>query len=445
MKTNRNKTIFTIAALAVLSVGTGYYIAKAANWGFTGFSWIGNNLQEGVEQGDPVIGMISMKGSNYQVTISGDTDQRPLVGSAWLGIGSIDDKFNDFTNQSDYPSLGWIHFNQSFDETRLATLMGNGCFGAGDCWGARWNKKPASTSGYEGYLSGWARMEIGPNGDGSPYPDTWVHFKSPADPNNYACDEGSKNYYVCSDANGRLEGYAWSAGAEAVSVDSNPGLGWIKFGKQYAGLENLGVVAANNGFCATLLDSGASDVACKTDPNFNGQFNFKAYQTGMTLNAFDPNKNYQWTCSPGGAPKEGEKVTCQYDKDGTYSPQLRVYNEATQQWVDCANQTSVMVTSEPSCKVLARKAVAGGDGEFSKELTVSPNDTIEAKVKPVCISDGQVQWTVSGASKLYENGNLAGFKPAGGTAKISAKIVNGGKTLNCGTINVDVKETVKWR
>lgn len=252
MRIIRKQTKFTIAVLALLSIGIGYYVAKAADWGFTGFSWIGNNLQEGVEQGDPVIGMISMKGPNYQVTISGDADQRPLVGSAWLGIGTLDDKFNDFTDQSDYPSLGWIHFNQSFDETKLATLLGNGCFGAGDCYGARWNKKPGSTNDYEGYLSGWARMEIGPNGDGTPYPDIWVHFKSPADPNNYTCDEGSKNYYVCADSNGKLEGYAWSAGAEAVSIDGNPGLGWIKFSKQNV---SLGVVAAHSDFslCWTAL------------------------------------------------------------------------------------------------------------------------------------------------------------------------------------------------
>jgi hypothetical protein len=104
-----------------------------------------------------------------------------------------------------------------------------------------------------------------------------------------------------------------------------------------------------------------------------------------------------------------------------------------------------MVTSAPSCKVSVRKAVSGGTDGFTNKLTVTPNDTIEAKVKRQCINDGQIQWTVTGASKLYENGDLAGFKPAGGTAKISAKIVNGGKTINCGTINVDIKETVQWR
>jgi len=443
----RKKTkriLIFISAATVIGLGT--VIVRAVNPGLSGFSWIGNNLQEGVEQGDPVIGMIGLEGNNYQIILSGEGDQRQLVGSAWFGIGSLDDKFNDFTNQSDLPSIGWIHFNQSFDGAKLATLISGNCFGAGDCYGVRWNKKPGSPNANEGYLSGWARVELGPNGDGASYPDVWLHFKAPADVNNYACDENARNYYVCSDATGKLDGFAWAAGAESVSINGNPGLGWIKFSKLYASLDTTGVVAANTGFCATLLGDGSEDVACTNDANFNGQFNFKAYQSGITLNKFDPNKNYQWVCAPGEAPKEGEKVTCEYKKEGAYSPQLKVYNETTQKWADCTNQASVTVTDKPGCSLLVRKATSGGQEEFADKLSITPNDTIEAKVKPICVSDYQVDWSGStGVSKLYENGDLAGFKPAGGTTKVSAQITSDGKTINCGTVNVEVKESVQWR
>jgi len=461
--TRRRKTQkILILAAVIAALGTGYYIVRAASWGFTGFSWIGNNLQNGVEQGDPVIGMIGMKGANYNVAISGDGDQRPLVGSAWMGIGSLDDKFNDFSNQNDNPSLGWIHFNQSFDQAKLSALVSGNCYGAGDCYGARWNKKPGSAANsFEGFLSGWARMEIGPNGDGTAYPDTWVHFKAPGDVNNYACNEGDKNYFVCVDANGKLEGYAWSAGGQAVSVDGNPGLGWIKFSKKFSMLEPAScgsdgvcvpnctpqdpdcVVSATSHYCTVLLDSGSQDQTCKNAGDFTGEFHFKAYQTGFTLN--DPDKNYQWTCQDGDAPKAGEKVVCSYKNAGTYSPQLKIFDEKAQQWFDCekTGDSSVKVTTDSACKVLVRKA--GSDNDYENKLSLSPNDTIDAKIDRQCLEGGEVKWTVSGGSSLAENGDKAQFKPAGADTKVSAQVQKDGKTYNCGSAQVGVKETVKWR
>ena len=92
-----------IFGLILVALSASIYVVRAASRGFTGFSWIGNNLQGGLEQGDPIIGMISLKGTNHEVMIEGSSDQSRLVGSAWLGIGSTNDKFNDFTNQNDYP------------------------------------------------------------------------------------------------------------------------------------------------------------------------------------------------------------------------------------------------------------------------------------------------------------------------------------------------------
>ncbi|MFH1182801.1 MAG: hypothetical protein V1690_00885 [Candidatus Moraniibacteriota bacterium] len=437
----------SIVLFAFATVITGYYIAKAATWGFTGFSWIGNNLVNGVEQGDPVIGMITMQGGDkYQVKIEGDSDQRLLTGSAWIGIGSQDDKFNDFSNQNDLPSLGWIHFNQSFDQTKLYALLSANCFGAGDCWGVRWNKKANAAQPFEGYISGWARMEIGPNADGTSYPDVWVHFKSPGNPVNYTCNDNDHNYYVCIDGNGKLEGYAWSAGADASSIDANPGLGWIRFSKQFVYLSDMGVVPSKSQFCATLLDSGSSGVGCKNSDAFTGDFKLKAYQAGFTLNNFDPGKNYQWTCNDKDAPKAGEQVTCNYPESGSYTPKLKVYDEATQKWVDCANQTTVKVTTQSSCSVLARKASTGDKEEFGKNTTIAQGDTIEAKISRQCLDGGEIKWTVSGGTKLSENGDTIGVGSSGvGNIRISAQLVKDGKTSNCGSADVKVTETVKWR
>lgn|GEM_PF-1427322 len=462
MKTK--KIIIFLSVIATISIG--YFVVRAAAWNFIGFSWIGNNLQNGVEQGDPVIGMIEMKGTNYNVTISGEGDQRPLIGSAWMGIGSTDDKFNDFSDQADYPSLGWIHFNQPFDQEKFNTLASTNCFGAGDCHGIRWNKRSGAPDGYEGYLSGWARMELGPNGDSTDYPETWVHFKSPTDPVNYSCNEGDKNYYVCADSNGKIEGYAWSAGSEATSVDGNPGLGWIKFSKKYVGFENpgcstnsdgvctpgcpsdpdCGVIPADSSFCTTLLDSESENIACKDSGNFSSEFKFKAYQSGITLNKSNPENNYQWVCAEGETPKTGETVTCEYKNNGTFTPELRMYNEVTKKWVDCTNQASVEIISEARCNVLVRKADDSSANDYESTLNIFQDGKIEAKIDRQCLSGGIVQWTVSGGSKISENGDLASFKPTGGaTAKISAQITSNGKKINCGSANVSVRQSVKWR
>jgi len=440
-----------LSVLIVIIVSFGYFVVKAATWQFTGFSWIGNNLQNGVERGDPTIGTIMLKGKNYQVLIDRGGDQRNLVGSAWLGIGSIDDKFNDSTNQNDLPSLGWIHFNQSFDQDKLNSLISNNCFDAGDCYGVRWNRKFGTSNEFEGYLSGWARMETGPNGDGTAYPDTWVHFKSPGNLDNYTCIEGDHTYYVCVNPEGRLNGYAWSAGADAVSIEGNPGLGWIKFSGQSIGFEDLspkesqGVIGASTRYCTTLLDQNESPRTCKGSANFQGEFNFKAYQSGFSLNAIDPSKNYQWICSDGEPPKNGESVTCDYRNDGTYTPQLKIFDEILQKWIDCFDQASVKVTSEKTCRVLVKIADTSNDFESKNNLTISSNDLIEGKIDGQCLEEGIIQWKVKGGSKLTANGITAQFQPAaGGTdVGISAGVEIDGKTINCAEANVRVNDKEK--
>ena len=448
MKKKTNKTLL-FALLFLASTGAGYLIAKAATWGFNGFAWIGNNKQEGQEQGDPVIGMVSMKGSFYEVKIEGEGDQRNLVGSAWLGIGTQDDKFNEFSSQDDLPSLGWIHFNQPFEQAKLNALLNKNCYGAGDCHGVRWNRKSNGAEA-EGFLSGWAIAEFGPNGDTTPYPDVLLHFKSPNDPANYSCNEDGNNYYVCVDNNGKLEGYAWSAGAENALVDGNPGLGWIKFSKQFIGLDiepgSVGTVPVHNQFCATLAETDSPVIGCKNDVEFTGEFKLKAYQTGISLNPTNPDNNFQWTCKDNESPKTGEHVSCIYPNPGTYTPQLKVYDEPSRKWIECANQTNVKVTTETNCSVLVRKASTDQKEEYSKSITIDQNDSVEAMVNRQCLKGGEINWTVTGGTELSQNGDTMKFKPTDTSSiKITAQIIKDGKPINCSAAEARVTETIKWR
>lgn len=445
----KEKRLLWFTLISIIVTFSALAIARAATWNFAGFAWIGNNLQNAAEQGDPVVGMISMKGENYKVSIQGGGDQRPLVGSAWIGIGTKDDKFDTFTSQGDSPSLGWIHFNQSFDQNKLDDLIKDNCFDAGDCYGVRWNKKSGSNNNTEGYLSGWARMEIGPNGDKTPYPETWVHFKSPGNPNNYSCNENGQNYYVCVDAQGKLEGYAWSAGADATSIEGNPGLGWINFSKKYVGLENTGdegVVPASSKFCTALIDENGKNNTCNSNGGFTGNFSFKAYQSGITLNPLDPDKNFQWICKNGEAPKTGEKVVCNYRDTGTYTPELKIFDETAQQWISCASQASVKVTDKAECSVSVRKSGPADNGDYENNLNVSQEDKIEAKINRQCLDGGIVEWSVTGGSKTTENGDIATFKPMDGSlVKVSAEIIKNGKAVKCDPAGVSVKQSVRWR
>lgn len=417
------------------AASAGFLIAKAATWSFDGFAWIGNNLQNGVEQGDPVIGMVSMKGNFYDVRIEGEGDQRDLTGSAWFGIGTQDDKFNEFSNQNDLPSIGWVHFNQPFEQTKLAAILGKNCYGAGDCHGVRWNKKPGGTEA-EGFLSGWAVLELGPNGDTTPYPDVLVHFKSPGNPTNYTCNEDEHNYYVCIDNNGRLEGYAWSAGADSVSIDGNPGLGWIKFSKQFVGLAEAGgggVIPYRSDFCTTLLDS--NKIGCANDENFTGEFKFKAYPVKS-------NYTYKWDCDGGTTTGNDDQdtVVCKYSGIGSYTPTLKVNGK------NCINQAAVTVSNKSNCSVSVSENDTGTtvDGAGSKSVSIVEGQSVEARINRQCLEGGKIMWTVG--AKTFEDEEIINIEPAGtASVRVAAKIVKDNKTYNCGSADVKVTEIIKWR
>ncbi len=229
------KNFFIVFLLLFIS---GFSIVAGKNK--TNFFWVGNNLYESGEKSYATIGMIKPGGNNFGITAERiKNNAQILKGSAWMGIGSEDDKAFDFSDQGDHPSLGWIKFNEGYP---------NFCGSDKICSSVAWNRKVgAGDKSLEGYLSGWAKFEIGKNGDGTDYPETWIYFNPPKDLSSFQCDSRvnlnkNKDFYACTDENGYLFGYGWSSEAKANSLTDNAGFGWINFpGVSFNNCEEGGV------------------------------------------------------------------------------------------------------------------------------------------------------------------------------------------------------------
>jgi len=442
-----------------LFFSTVFFAVKASNnkiFNLTNFAWIGNNLQykqlEIKEMGDPVIGMLSVSGDKYQVSMNGDENTKTLSGYAWIGIGKDNDKYKNFSdNQNDFPSLGWIAFNQGIPE-------GN-CFGVGDCHPARWNRKAGFTDLTEGYLSGWAKLVIGKDGSGVNYPESWVHFKSPEN-TDYKC-EGTNNYFVCSDSNGKMNGFAWSSEISSHYTEDNPGLGWINFseivlspadcdpsndetccGKD--GVCNLkcpekvdpdcGVVPASNSYCAVLLGNEATS---KTICGENATVNLSVFSSGLLIS---PDDRFEWQCKEGDTPVFDQKnISCSYSSTGIFRPSLKIFDKNGNERITCSSGT-VSVTENNSCKIILRKY--GSSDEYVSDLKVFVGDQVEAMVERNCLKEGTVNWKTDGnGTKTNDYGNKAIFSFAqGSVGTIEASI----DTTTCEGANVTAKDRVKW-
>jgi len=411
-------------AVTLVAVSS-YFIVRAADTlDFVGFAWIGNNLQGGIEQGDPVIGMVRMNGEKFQMGLAEEANGvREVTGSAWLGIGVLDDGFNDFTSQSDLPSIGWIYFDS-------ADALPASCSATGDCHKARWNRKPGSTGVYEGYLSGWAKMVIGPDSLGVPYPDVWVHFKAPSDINNYTCNGTEQNYSVCIDEAGKVHGYAWSSGVDANTIANNPGLGWIQFSKNYAG-----VIAAGAKDCTVIAPATRTACSGKTTT-------FGAYYPSTMIPV-----SYKWKCDTTqedyeeGAWFGNWKKECIYDTDGLVTSEL-IITDADSDDVSCY-ATSIRVTSEKKCTVEVRKK---GDDDYSSSINVLVGDEVEAVLTKDCMEGGVTSWEVITGEELTSGSSFLNAKfNSKQEGKITAEVeLDGGEVVNCTDAAVNVSQKVKW-
>lgn len=480
-KNLRKKKFIILGVMALLVLG--FQGLRAATYNFHGFMWMGNNTYSDRVSGDATIGMVSLRGKTadnktYGVILNESSDggkTKLLTGEAWMGIGSKNGQFKNF-KEDDYSadskitsdtdikgkSLGWIRFNQGFPPEN--------CFGAGDCYAARWNKKEGTANGsLEGYLSGWAKFSIGgygtetgsvqwnkiTDGTSSPatsnflnYPEVWVHFKAPSNIYDYACDPtNDKHNYVCVDNLGRLSGFAWSSGSDFNSLNNNPGFGWIGFNQdsESQSLAFLSSETTNSPdlsyFCSTRLTSGES-VVCSNGSNQT--FEFSAYYKDSSIDPKSPiNNSFQWKCSPSSAVKvgEGEKTSCSYKEAGVYAPTLKIINKDNK-IIECASQATVRITDDLECWVLVRKADSTSEDDFVDQITLERGSTAEAKVVRPCIKTGVLTWETDGITH-FSGGSMMtlGLNPNGTVTTVGAKI----DAQVCTPAKILTSDSIEWR
>jgi len=449
------KVKILIIALLTTSSGLIFCVARASTWGINGFAWIGNQTANGDPGSDPPVtgtikfSGISQDGSAYGVTLQeaqgqGEGKTRLLSGSAWLGIGGQSDPLAGDA-QNDLPSLGWIQFDQTLPD-------GGKCFGAGDCYAAKWNKKPGSGNSFEGYLSGWARFAIGSDGSGTAYPETWVHFKAPSDLNKYSCDPGSANhYYVCAGADGKMSGYAWSGGASSIDpgLSDNPGFGWISFSNASLSGE---LEIPPSPYCITTLDPNNQPNEVLLDQGGTASFYLKAYYEHIDFNPNNPG-NFSWTCNnkQGWPIENGEQITCNYQTADTFTPTLSIKDSAGN-WNPCLTPVILTVKDKPTCKT-CKVIPTDSNGEPLDE-SLGQGQLGGAYVEGSGIAGGKVNWDVTNGTQVDaqvgdffsgDGNNYTGISPSGGADTFIGASVNvDGEIIECIPAEISVKEKLKW-
>jgi len=220
------------------------------------------------DTGIPTIGRLSSKDSlcgsalskKYSINFGGadEDEERPILGSAWFGIGSEEDQWDQTANcpggDADLPSLGWLNFS-----------AGAPSFCTGDdCHAAMWHKNEGGT-GKEGYLDGWAQVtSMGDNG--------WVRLRG---------DNDGEKYKVTLNSAGKLSGFGWNSGT-GDAIPGNSGLGWIN-------MEGLKPGDCKLGFKTIQLCPGEKITDSSCDPS--------KYCTGNSPLSCSFTSDTSWTCS----------------------------------------------------------------------------------------------------------------------------------------------------
>lgn len=420
-----------------------------------GFFWVGNNFHSSTsESGYPAIGMIKLAGDNYGVNLEDEmtgTGRRVLTGSAWIGVGSTNDTVGSFTpDQGDHPSLGWLKFDQGVPNNceSLDSSDTNGCHPV------TWNRRQgAPENSLEGYLSGWAKFEIGKDALGNAYPEIWVHFKTPSDTTGFSCDDSNpqrgSNYYVCTDNTGAFKGYAWSSGLASASKNDNPGFGWI-------GFKSAGTITSENvdpegplSACYILNDLSSNSIC--GDPGVPTTVHL--FANFLNEGAKSSEYDYKWSCSGGETFESGGQTKdCVYApaSSTTYIPKLMVKPKTGSEWTTCSSSTSVInYYTEKTCQVEAREYIASGSTEKYEEApTIYIEKEMEARVRRYCVKGGTVVWGQPQNGRVVSSSQTslrAIFNPAG-DGLIGAQLIGitGGGNVTCKEAKIKVRDKVKW-
>jgi len=420
------------------------------------FFWVGNNSYLSGDSGDPSIGMIKLSGSSYGVTLEDEingTGKRVLTGSAWIGVGSANDTVGSFSpDQGDHPSLGWLRFDQGVPTncTNLDPTDTNGCHPV------TWNRRNgAPSSSLEGYLSGWAKFDIGKDALGNAYPETWVHFKTPSNTTNFACDGSApargNSYYTCTDSAGAFYGYAWSSGLTSVLKTDNPGFGWLGFtraGSITAQVDESTEAPASNCYILNNLSANSICGSPGSPTTVNLFANF--IDGGVNQNDYD----YKWSCDGSETYETGTQThECTYAPtvQTTYVPTLMVKQKSASGWNACASSTSIIkYYTGKTCQVEVREVKEDNTGNsFSTTGTIYIEKEMEARVTRQCVKGGTVTWTQPQNGKIlsYPTSSTmkATFNPAGdGIVGATLKNVIGGGDVTCNAAELRVRDKVKW-
>jgi len=405
---------------------------------FSGFIWIGNTAGTGVEMNDPSALAIKTDGLTLE--------NGKILGSVEIGGAKssfvLKSQINPISSLNGVRT-GYLKFNEG--------TPSNDCFGAGDCYPAKWTSKTTSLSQLEGFISGWAKMEIGAPGK---YPDVWVHFRSPSDPDNYVCpDTGSarnENYFVCSDQSGKFYGFAWSSGAISTSLADNPGLGFLDFSQVSftAGFVPQPIDLTTNSNEQEILSQAkpADPKTCsidfldgitksKTICEANDKVLYKASASFTDINT------YTWQCD-GETPQEDTSPS--HECVGEKPPTLTIFTKDDEEDIVCASSTKVVIDSTPTCQVEARES--GSDALFSKSLSLFTGAKIETRITGKCLEKTTTTWDKTNLNLTESNNkSLQALAVTGGEASILASIkTEKGDKIDCGKVDIKVKEKMKW-
>ncbi len=421
------------------------------------FLWVGNNTYNTGDSGDPSVGMIKLSGKGYSVNLEDEASgTRVLTGEAWIGVGSNDDKVGSFyPEEADSPSIGWLRFNQGVPAncTNLDSSDPNGCHPV--TWIRR---NGAAKDSLEGYLSGWAKFDIGKDALGTSYPETWVHFKTPLDISGFDCNTNGKpsqgnNYYVCTDSSGAFFGYAWSSGLPSSSRTDNPGFGWIGFSRAGTIVPGETTDIVSDSSCYILNDLPGSSICGSPGVSTTANLFANFIDNSVNTNNYD----YQWDCNGSGSyTPGGQTQQCTYSPSSntTYIPKLQVKPKSGTTWADCSSSTSMIkYYTGKSCQVVVKDIDNSNNNSvvnpYNSSSTIYIEKEMEAKIVRQCVLGGTVVWSQPQNGKITSYPDKwtmrTTFNPAG-DGKIGAIVKNvlGGGDVTCSEAIVRVRDKVKW-
>jgi|GEM_PF-3228328 len=197
------------------------------------------------------------------------------------------------------------------------------------------------------------------------------------------------------------------------------------------------VIAAHRGSCALISpDGGSENISCGD----KSEVKYKAYISGIDA------VTYKWKCASDSAVKEtgSPETTCSYDGKGSYLPSLSIVDKNKVE-IPCVTQTSATMGADPGCKLKIRPA-GTGDDYSNKDLGINSDQQVEAKLETSCAPGGKAKWEVTNGNVVEQSNSSAKikFNSVGSGSVKSTVTTEDGKTLDCGLVEVKIKEKVQF-